>query len=107
MKCPHCFVTFDDQWGVRYIAGDIDAEWKIAATKCSACERSILRLRGIQGETVPFDFMVWPRGAARPVAPEVPESYAGDFREACVVLSDSTNASAAISRRCLQSLLVN
>jgi hypothetical protein len=41
------------------------------------------------------------------VAPEVPEPYAGNFKEACIVLEDSTNASAAISRRCLQSLLVN
>jgi hypothetical protein len=53
------------------------------------------------------DWRIWPRGASRPVPPEVPESYAGNFREACLVLPNSANASAAISRRCLQSLLVN
>lgn len=46
-----------------------------------------------------------PRGAARPVPPEVDEHYAADFREASTVLSDSPKASAALSRRCLQTLL--
>jgi hypothetical protein len=31
--------------------------------------------------------------------------YADDYREACLVLSDSPKASAALSRRCLQNLL--
>jgi len=53
------------------------------------------------------EWRIWPRSATRPVPPEVPEPYAGNFREACVVLPGSTNASAAISRRCLQSLLLN
>lgn len=39
------------------------------------------------------------------VPPEVPEKYAGDFREAVLVLALSPKASAALSRRILQSIL--
>ncbi|MDO9007777.1 MAG: DUF4145 domain-containing protein [Thiobacillus sp.] len=50
--------------------------------------------------------MVFPRGAQRPPAPpEVPEAVAQDFNEACLVFDDSSQASAALSRRCLQLLL--
>jgi hypothetical protein len=80
----------------------------MAHTECSACEETIIVLRGEDSHGAERgEWMVWPRGSRRPVSPEVPEPYAGDFREACTVLPDSTNASAAISRRCLQSLLVN
>ena len=47
----------------------------------------------------------YPKGTARPVPPEVEEKFESDFREACLVIGDSEKASAALSRRCLQSLL--
>jgi hypothetical protein len=51
-------------------------------------------------------FMVHPRGISRaPLPPDVPDLYAQDYREACLVLSDSPKASAALSRRCLQNVL--
>lgn len=50
--------------------------------------------------------LVWPKGSTRPPCPkEVPEAFASDYREACIVLPDSAKASAALSRRCLQNLL--
>ncbi len=50
--------------------------------------------------------MVWPKGVSRaPVPPEVPPEIAEDYKEACLVLTDSPKASAALSRRCLQNLL--
>ena len=49
--------------------------------------------------------MIYPKSGNRPVPPEVPSNLAEDFIEACVVLSDSPKASAALSRRCLQTLL--
>ena len=36
---------------------------------------------------------------------EVPEEFAEDYREACLVIADSPKASAALSRRCLQHVL--
>lgn len=42
----------------------------------------------------------------RPPCPaQVPPKFAEDYSEACLVLSDSPKASAALSRRCLQNLL--
>ncbi|MCZ8185546.1 MAG: DUF4145 domain-containing protein [Beijerinckiaceae bacterium] len=50
--------------------------------------------------------IVYPLGTVRgPVPKEVPEPIASDYREAVTVLSASPKASAALSRRCLQSVL--
>jgi len=60
--------------------------------------------------STPRDFgqviMVRPKGPNRsPILSEVPSTIAQDYKEACLVLHDSPKASAALSRRCLQSLL--
>jgi hypothetical protein len=45
-------------------------------------------------------------GASRkPAPPEVPKGLAEDYKEACLVLSDSPKSSAALGRRCLQIIL--
>ncbi|MBL8866857.1 MAG: DUF4145 domain-containing protein [Planctomycetia bacterium] len=50
--------------------------------------------------------MVYPRGVTRSPLPGcVPEKFAVDYQEACLVLTDSPKASAALSRRCLQHVL--
>jgi hypothetical protein len=49
--------------------------------------------------------MVRPKGASRPIPAEVPGEFTEDYSEACIVLTDSPKASAALSRRCLQHLL--
>ena len=51
-------------------------------------------------------FLVYPRGISRsPLSDDVPEKFSEDYREACLVLSNSPKASAALSRRCLQNLV--
>jgi hypothetical protein len=50
--------------------------------------------------------LVWPKGSSRPPCPvEVPNQFASDYSEACLVLPDSAKAAAALGRRCLQNLL--
>jgi hypothetical protein len=50
--------------------------------------------------------LVWPKGISRsPVPADVPPAIVEDYKEACLVLTDSPKASAALSRRCLQVLL--
>jgi hypothetical protein len=50
--------------------------------------------------------MVHPKAAARTaLSTDVEQKYAADYSEACLVLSDSPKASAALSRRTLQLLL--
>ena len=54
----------------------------------------------------PKTIMVRPIGSSRdPCPPEVPEDIKKDYVEACLVLPYSANASAALSRRCLQHIL--
>ena len=36
---------------------------------------------------------------------EVPDAFSNDYKEACLVLPDSPQASAALSRRCLQHII--
>lgn len=84
--------------------------WKATMLTCPACAKPTAyvsyqknyRNTMYQGETL----MAFPRLAAKPPAPpEVPESIAQDFNEAAAVLPISAQASAALSRRCLQHVL--
>jgi hypothetical protein len=62
--------------------------------------------RFINIEKVSKDLLVRPKGSSRPPCPsEVPKEFAEDYIEACLVISDSPKASAALSRRCLQHIL--
>lgn len=50
--------------------------------------------------------MIRPTGISRaPLSSDVPDQYAQDYKHACLVLSESPEASAALSRRCLQNIL--
>jgi hypothetical protein len=50
--------------------------------------------------------LIFPHGSNRgPVPPDVPDDIAADYNEAALVLPLSAKASAALSRRCLQSIL--
>ena len=89
--------------------------------QCPACEKIIVSL--ISGKDIPEPLsefvmpfsrpgaiiqkvLIRPKGTTRPPVPtEVPPKFAEDYREACLVLSDSPKASAALSRRCLQLIL--
>jgi hypothetical protein len=51
------------------------------------------------------EYVAWPLRSARPVPSEVPEHIRGDYSEAALVLNLSPKASAALSRRCLQTIL--
>lgn len=80
---------------------------QIAAALCPACQRVVIELRrqDLYGNNEPT-LLIWPKAIARaPLPVEVPKEFATDCREACLVLSDSPKASAALSRRCLQHLL--
>jgi hypothetical protein len=68
---------------------------------CPHCLRIIITLLSHDEE-----IMAWPIASAKPPAPqEVPQNIADDFNEASIVLRFSPKASAALSRRCLQSVL--
>ncbi len=86
------------------VLADPEGIWTVATTVCPTCKRATIKL--CSGGPPERERQVWPKGVARaPLPKEVPEKYTGDYREACLVLTDSPKASAALSRRCLQQLL--
>lgn len=104
-KCPHC------QFSVYFssIAQTITAESggdsvTVYSSQCPRCRRPIV-MAEITAEGAPLYRMVHPFNVVRTVPKEVPKQVKEDFVEAAAVLPISEKASAALSRRCLQSLL--
>lgn len=119
MKCPHCTISIHEAWRVSAIQG-MDAKgnvvstvWRIQYMTCPECNKPIMRFGHTleQGINLPQSgpaswTLFYPPGSDRPPAPrEVPRDIARDYAEAANVLSVSPKASAALSRRCLQSIL--
>jgi len=114
MKCPHCTISFHDDEKESFIAQDSGGYWGLGVCRCSACGKIIIRLfsadkyypgTGAFGKEFQ-SYLVRPKVSGRsPLPTEVPEAFAQDYKEACLVLSDSPKASAALTRRCLQHLL--
>jgi hypothetical protein len=110
MKCPHCLENFFDRWEYTSLGGDPDGGWSLKQTRCSSCNKIICTLTvkkevGLGGVEEKI-YLVRPKGISRsPISKEIPDKYADDYKEACLVLADSPKASAALSRRCLQNLL--
>lgn len=106
MRCPHCLQHFHAQWFGGSIISEAEANWNARGTKCPNCSKVIISLvRSDKIGVAMSSIIVYPKTVARPVPLEVSPEYAEDFVEACLVLTDSPKASAALSRRCLQNLL--
>jgi len=123
MKCPHCLVEFHDEQEIIYLETDSEGQWAIEKYNCPNpnCKKMVLFLIngqlqhtrkwfitvGANGqENLKKRELIRPRGSSRPPVPsEVAKELAVDYTEACIVLPDSSKASAALSRRCLQHLL--
>lgn len=116
MKCGHCRVDYFPDQKEFWLpdardpdAWDPEGQWEIEYSKCPSCDHLNIDL-------VLFDHLndsleisrksINPLGSSRNPCPiEVPNQIAEDYKEACLVIQDSPKASAALSRRCLQSLL--
>jgi hypothetical protein len=115
MKCPHCLIEFHDNKVDHNLPQDIDGQWDILSKNCPNCKKNIFYLRNYKwrptaGKThlkeIISELLIRPKIANRPPVPvEVPKDFANDYFEACLVLSDSPKASAALSRRCLQHII--
>ena len=108
------------------IGEENDGNWSLENPLCPACGRRSFYLRwggkfdlsnpkknpnnplAVEYEKPVRDIgLVYPRMSKRPPAPkEVPASVGRDYDEACLILNDSPKASAALSRRCLQNILL-
>lgn len=125
MKCPHCLVQIHADPSLTYISDDVDGQWVIQSYECPnpECQRLFMYLLNGKFQSlgqghltiiykpngqpdVRREYLIYPKGSNRaPAPPDVPRELAEDYMEACIVLSDSLKASAALSRRCLQNIL--
>jgi hypothetical protein len=114
MRCPHCLTSFHDDLHEETIGEDVTSFWSFHKRICPSCRKFILSLRQRSGrfghDNSLFrddrEFLCYPKGVSRsPLGPEVPSQFADDYREACLTLPDSSKASAALGRRCLQHVL--
>ena len=110
-KCPHCQVT------VRFESAKVggigisdnttyktqNKAYRVHTSTCPNCHDLILCMSDILKDNTTY--LLWPRNITRSVPQEVPESIKKDFSEAVATLNISPKASAALSRRCLQSVL--
>ena len=105
MKCPHCRDSYFENVKTSNLGTDLFGLWFLEQDQCPSCRKFIFTLSYGTG-LIRTKRLVWPKGSQRPPAPqEVPPAFASDYREACLVLPDSSKASAALSRRCLQHVL--
>ena len=124
MQCPHCGLTISPHWAWGTILPDASDDdlgwgWRMAVCPGSDCGNTIIKVgtfryeydqAGLRSRSPAWDsqqdYLVWPRTTQRvPLGDEVPEHIKDDYREACTVLPVSAKASAALSRRALESIL--
>lgn len=122
MKCPYCLEGFFENWldwsppSGGYYFEDEGRVWGIRSCKCPTCKKIIIQLgkgEEKEGTTVGTYLPCWddwvfiePKAISRaPLPPEVPPEFASDYKDACLTITNSAKASAALSRRCLQNLL--
>jgi Domain of unknown function (DUF4145) len=117
MDCPHCGKAFHDNWnGNPILMIDPDVipcvGWTEKHTVCPACKNPTIELiqwrqnRGPVGIDELQTLRVYPANTFRcPTPAEVPPDIKTDYEEACAVLAISEKASAALARRCLQTIL--
>jgi hypothetical protein len=112
MKCPHCLDSFFEKWidQTQYLEGS-EGTHVIQFCQCPSCRKFTIRLnekileRNMWKSSGNY-VELYPKTISRDfLSPLVPDEFANDYREACLVLKDSPKASAALSRRCLQHIL--
>ena len=117
MKCPHCSVTIHDESNIGNIFVDSKhiSKWAYKYMSCPACSGDIISIGRIDRDSrvtlrLQDEYLAYPKSISTyervRFGAEVPEDMRNDYREACDVVSISPKASAALSRRTLQSILL-
>ena len=109
MKCPHCLENFHEEMEKDFLGKDVTYVWSVSHQNCPACEKRIVILNGKSHirNIEDVSFLAFPRGIARSPIPDEVDDFVlvTMYNEACNVLLDSPQASAALSRIALQHIL--
>ncbi len=117
MQCPHCSVAYHEDismWDqARAESASKLRSWTCQIMPCPSCDLPIVKLKdyamnyagthSLLGESVIYPHDLPGR---KPIEDGVPDNLKHDYTEACEVLSISPKASAALSRRVLQAILL-
>ena len=115
-KCPHCqHVVYLDApdsvpWGTYSSSTRLETasggdRVRVYSSKCPNCKKPVVAAE-IESNGKVHLRLVHPFNVVRTVPPEVPKDIQEDFLEAAAVFPISEKASAALSRRCLQNVLI-
>jgi hypothetical protein len=120
-ECPHCHKAFTGPITRVSLGTDSDGDWAVSGTFCPTpdCRRFVLHLEegevsALIGGRGPPEVRFTPSKSRLirpafvlpgPIPKDTPTEIKKDYIEASMVLACSTNASAALSRRCLQHIL--
>ena len=115
MKCPHCKLDIHFEAYISELMKTKEGHWFANFGSCSACNNMIIDL--IVSEDIARHMKSSPVGKQKVFRAypqttsfdepnkKVPEGLRKDFIEASLIMTLSPKASAALSRRCLQSIL--
>ncbi len=101
MKCPHCKNYIHIEYDYASLGYEGKFHWYAHHSNCPCCNKKIIFIK-----TDDYELLAYPKISSCDNAPkEVPSHIAEDFNEAGLILNDSPKASAALSRRCLQTII--
>lgn len=115
MKCPHCLIEVNadfEEMGLNTMHNNKRLAVQTMSCPNPTCRKAIVLLcmYELSGGSwnITDQMQIFPQGSSRPLCPVevIDKDIAEDYNEACFVLPISTKASAALSRRCLQNLLL-
>lgn len=118
MICPHCktgiHAGFSSVQITHFVRKNgLNHAWAAKHQQCPECKEVFIYLEGGSWSQAPKGIavnlheshLIWPQDGYRVCPSEVPDTLRKDFLEAAAVLPKSPQASAALTRRCLQHLL--
>lgn len=111
MICEHCGVANTiESWerlGLKpdTLGGNYVNFYICPNKECGYINLKVMRVCSIEGVPMQKILCEYPNKSRAKLFKNVPEKYNKDYKEACAILSLSHNASATLSRRCLQNMI--
>ena len=116
LHCPWCGTVVNVSWDEKNLKVPC---WSFKVASCPSCKEILIKLKipvrpvfsdvaasFVTGDREFDEFFIYPKNPIRrQFAKPIPDELSKDYQEAATILNDSPNASAALSRRCLDHLL--